>query len=264
MIITLLTDFGTADYFVGAMKGAILSANPRAVIVDITHEIPAHDVRAGAFTLLAASDAFPAGTIHVAVVDPGVGSARRAILAECGGQRYVGPDNGLFSYVCERAGAALVRHLTSRKFFRAGVSATFHGRDVFAPVAAALSVGVEPRELGEEIDDWVRLPPLAPRVCGDGTIEAAIINVDRFGNCVTNLTRRELSEERVARGATLVVNDQLIHRFRRCYADADGDPREPFALWGSAGFLEISALRASAAELLGARRGQIVLVNSDK
>jgi S-adenosylmethionine hydrolase len=264
MIITLLTDFGVADYFVGAMKGVILSANPSAIIVDITHEIPAHDVQAGAFTLLAASETFPEGTIHVAVVDPGVGSARRAILGECGGQLFVAPDNGLLSYVRERAGGARVRHLTNRKFFRGDVSATFHGRDVFAPVAAALSAGVEPRELGEEIDDWVRLPPLAPRVRGDGAIEAEIIHVDRFGNCVTNLTRRELSDERIARGATLVVNDHTIRSFRRFYSDADGDTSEPFAIWGSAGFLEISALRASAARLLGARRGQPVRVTSDE
>jgi S-adenosylmethionine hydrolase len=264
MIITLLTDFGAADYFVGAMKGVILSANPSAIIVDITHEIPAHDVQAGAFTLLAASETFPEGTIHVAVIDPGVGSARRAILAECGGQLFVAPDNGLLSYVCERAIEARVSHITNRKFFRDEVSATFHGRDVFAPVAAALSAGVEPRELGEEIDDRVRLPPLAPRVCDDGMIEATIIHIDRFGNCVTNLTRRELGDERIARGATLNVNGQSIRSFRRFYADADGDTSEPFAIWGSAGFLEISALRTSAAKLLGARRGQIVRVNSDK
>ncbi|HVG30188.1 MAG TPA: SAM-dependent chlorinase/fluorinase [Pyrinomonadaceae bacterium] len=264
MIITLLTDFGAADYFVGALKGVILSANPRATIVDITHEIPAHDVQAGAFTLLAASESFPEGTLHVAVVDPGVGSARRAVLAECGGQRYVGPDNGLFSYVCERAGGARVRHLTNRKFFRREVSATFHGRDVFAPVAAALSAGVDARELGEEIDDWVRLPPLAPRVDGDGTIEATIIHVDRFGNCVTNLTRRELGDEQIARGATLVVGDQPIRRFRRFYADGEGGSPEPFAIWGSAGFLEISAPRASAAAILGAGRGQTVIVTGDK
>jgi S-adenosylmethionine hydrolase len=236
MIITLLTDFGTADYFVGAMKGVILSINPRAVVVDITHEIPAHDVEAGAYTLLAACEAFPAGAIHVAVVDPGVGSARRAILAECGGRRYVGPDNGLFSYVCERAGGTRVRHLTNRKFFLPAVSATFHGRDVFAPVAAALSAGTEPRELGEEIDDWVRLPALAPRDRGGGALEAAIIHVDRFGNCVTSLTRRELSEERIARGVTLRVNGHAIRSFRRFYAD--GHPAAchcspPFVIFNS-------------------------------
>ncbi|MCA1630873.1 MAG: SAM-dependent chlorinase/fluorinase [Acidobacteria bacterium] len=264
MIITLLTDFGTADYFVGALKGVILSANPRATVVDITHEIPAHDVQAGAFTLLAASESFPAGTIHVGVVDPGVGSARRAILAECGGQRFVGPDNGLFSYVCERAGsAARVRHLTNRKFFRKDVSATFHGRDVFAPVAAALSAGAEPREFGEEMDDWVRLASLAPRAGDGGAIEATIIHVDRFGNCVTNLTRRELSDERIARGATLVVGDHTVRSIRRFYADGAGDSPEPFAIWGSAGFLEISAPRASAARLLRVRRGQTVLVSPE-
>ncbi|HEX8162114.1 MAG TPA: SAM-dependent chlorinase/fluorinase [Pyrinomonadaceae bacterium] len=264
MIITLLTDFGTADYFVGAMKGAILTINPRACIVDITHEIPAHDIGAGAFTLLTASETFPPGTIHVAVVDPGVGSARRAILAECGGQLFVAPDNGLVSYARERAGAARVRHLTNRKFFRPEVSATFHGRDVFAPVAASLSAGAQPRELGEEIDDWVRLPPLAPRAREDGALEATIIHVDRFGNCVTSLTRGELGEDASARGAALVVGDHAIRSFRRFYADADGDAREPFAIWGSAGFLEISALRASAAELLGARRGHTVIVTGDR
>jgi S-adenosylmethionine hydrolase len=264
MIISLLTDFGAADYFVGAMKGAILTINPRARVVDITHEIPAHDVEAGAFTLLAASETFPPGAIHVAVVDPGVGSARRAIVAECGGHLFVAPDNGLVSYVCERAGGARVRHLTNRKFFRPEVSATFHGRDIFAPVAAALSAGAEPSELGEEIDDWVRLAPLAPRVGEGGAVEAKIIHVDRFGNCVTNLTRRELSADRIARGVVIVVNDQTIRSFRRFYADADGDAREPFAIWGSAGFLEISALRASAADLLGARRGHSVIVTGDE
>src|SRR5919199_2295171 len=141
MIVTLLTDFGTADYFVGAMKGAVLAVNPRAQVVDITHEIPPQDIEAGAFTLLATHEAFPAGTVHVAVVDPGVGSARRALVAECAGQLFVAPDNGLVSYVCERWGGARFFHATNGKFFREKVSSTFHGRDVFAPVAAALSSG---------------------------------------------------------------------------------------------------------------------------
>src|SRR5918997_2948904 len=142
-VVTLLTDFGGADYFVGAMKGAILSADPRAVLVDLTHDIPAFDVEAAAFTLLAACEAFPAGTVHVAVVDPGVGSARRALAAECAGHFYVGPDNGLFSYVFERGpGVARVFRLTNREYSRQSVSSTFHGRDVFAPVAGALSSGV--------------------------------------------------------------------------------------------------------------------------
>jgi S-adenosylmethionine hydrolase len=269
-LITLLTDFGTSDYFVGAMKGAILKVNPRATIIDITHEIPAHNVQAGAFTLLAACGAFPAGTIHVAVVDPGVGSKRRALVAECGGQLFVAPDNGLLSYVCERANASRFFQATNRKYFRESVSQTFHGRDLFAPVAAALSLGVATRDVGEEINDPVRLPSLAPRVEEDGSVEASIIHIDRFGNCVTNITARELSDEQIARGATLTINGRTIRSFRRFFADAADEPANThtlFAIWGSAGFLEIAAFQTSAAELLGAQRGQIVRVTrgeSDK
>jgi len=139
MIVTLLTDFGTTDYFVGAMKGALLSVCPDACIIDITHEVPAHDIEAGAFILFAAHEAFPPCTIHVAVVDPGVGSARRPILVVSGGHFFVGPDNGLFSYIYERAHTPQVFHLTNEKFFRPSRSTTFHGRDVFAPVAGALA-----------------------------------------------------------------------------------------------------------------------------
>ena len=153
MLITLLTDFGTADYFVGAMKGVIFSINPTARVVDITHEIPPHDIRAGAFTLHAVYKSFPPQTIHVAVVDPGVGSTRRPILVVGGDQFFVGPDNGLFGYVYEREPRCRVFHLTREEYFRRPVSQTFHGRDIFAPVAAALSRGVEPPELGDEIKD---------------------------------------------------------------------------------------------------------------
>jgi S-adenosyl-L-methionine hydrolase (adenosine-forming) len=157
MIVTLLTDFGTADYFVGAMKGAVLSANPAAQVVDLTHEVPAHDVEAGAFTLAAACETFPAGTIHVAVVDPGVGSERRAIIVEGGGQLFVGPDNGIFGLVYERLGAFRVHHIINQSYFRPRPSRTFHGRDLFAPVAGALSQGAPPSAFGPLIEDFVRL-----------------------------------------------------------------------------------------------------------
>src|SRR2546423_4729144 len=162
MIVTLLTDFGTGDYFVGAMKGALLAVNPRAQIVDITHEIAPHDIEAGAFTLLAAFETFPAGTVHVAVVDPGVGSTRRAIVVESERHTFVGPDNGVFGYVFERLNDFHVFHVTNRKYFRRDASATFHGRDRFAPLAGALSRGVRAEELGHEITDFVRLPFSAP------------------------------------------------------------------------------------------------------
>src|ERR671939_1603872 len=151
MIVTLLTDFGTADYFVGALKGAVLAANPEARVVDITHEVPPYDVEAGAFTLRAAFETFPAVTVHVGVVDPGVGSARRAIAVEGRGHTFVGPDNGLFGYVYGRAGPFRVFQLTNEKYFRREVSTTFHGRDIFAPVGGALSGGVPAAELGPEV-----------------------------------------------------------------------------------------------------------------
>ena len=262
MLVTLLTDFGMADYFVGAMKGVILSLNPAAVIVDLTHEVPPQDVRAGAFTLGAAYSSFPAGTVHVAVVDPGVGSERRGVVVSAGGQYFVGPDNGLFGFVYEREPDARVFHLTNEKFIGPEVSATFHGRDVFAPVAAALSTGAAPGELGPEIRDYVRLPDLKPVQAGGGTIEAAIIHIDRFGNCVTNLTRAELDAAVMAEGPRLKVCGREITSFRRFFADGPGEPGELFAVWGSAGYLEIVAYRDSAARLLGAGRGEAVQVQT--
>jgi S-adenosyl-L-methionine hydrolase (adenosine-forming) len=261
MLVTLLTDFGARDYFVGALKGALLTVNPRATLVDLTHEIEAHDVEAAAFTLLAAHEAFPAGTVHLAVVDPGVGSERRALAAECAGQFYVGPDNGLLSRVFERGGGARVFRLTNRGYFREQVSATFHGRDVFAPVAGALSAGVALEELGDPVDDWVRLPSLAPARGPGGTLEAAVIHVDHFGNCVTNVSRAELSDEEIARGVTLEVGGHAVRSFRRFFADERGGAGvEPFAIWGSAGLLEIAVFQDSAACLLGLARGQTVLI----
>lgn len=262
-LISLLTDFGTADYFVGAVKGAILSVNPQARVVDITHDIPAHDIQAGAFTILAAYRSFPPKTVHLCVVDPGVGSARRAILITTRDHFFVGPDNGLFSYVYEREQDARVFHLVNEKYFRPEVSHTFHGRDLFAPVAASVSLGVEPAELGREITDYVRLAPLAPRKRDDGSLEAAVIHVDRFGNCITNITRDDLTEEMLRRGARLRVRGREITSFKNFFAEAEGSGRELFAIWGSAGFLEIAAFQQSAARLLGLERNEQLLLLLD-
>ena len=191
-VITLLTDFGVADYFVGSVKGVILSLNPQARIVDLTHEIPAQDIEAAAFTLLAAYKSFPKGTVHVAVVDPGVGSTRRGIAVVAADQFFVGPDNGIFSYIYERESKFSVYELSNEEFFREPVSPTFHGRDIFAPVAAALSNGVKPAKLGPRVTDPVKLAPLTPEV-RDSRILARIIHIDRFGNCVTNITREVLT-----------------------------------------------------------------------
>ncbi len=263
--ITLLTDFGSADYYVAAMKGVILAANPQARIVDITHEIPPQDIEAAAFTLLAAQAAFPAGTIHVAVVDPGVGSSRCAILVETREAVFVGPDNGIFSYVFDRAlgsGAApKLFHLTNSKYFRQPVSPTFNGRDVFAPVAAALSLGAKSAELGTQITDIVHLPALAPTTLGDGGLKARIIHIDRFGNCVSNIGPDDLTEAMIASGATLRLKGKVVKSFRRYFAEETGSRERLFAVWGSAGFLEIAAQNDSAAKLLNARRGDEVIVS---
>lgn len=243
-VITLLTDFGTADYFVGAVKGAILSVNPNVVIADITHEIPPQDIEAGAFTLLAVYKTFPAGAIHVAVVDPGVGSSRRPILVAANEQFFVGPDNGIFSYIYDREPSHRIFHVTAEKYFRPDPSSTFHGRDIFAPVAAALSTGVPPEEFGLEIKDEIRLLSLETPL--------RIIHIDRFGNCVTNISRE------VFEGKSLSINGRAITALRNFYGEASSSD-EVFAIWGSAGFLEISANGASAAQILGAKRGDTII-----
>jgi S-adenosylmethionine hydrolase len=261
LIVTLLTDFGTADYFVGALKGAVLASNPEAQVVDITHEVPPYDVEAGAFTLRAAFETFPAGTVHVAVVDPGVGSARRAIAVEGRGHTFVGPDNGLFGLIYERVRPFRVFQLTNANYFRQEVSPTFHGRDIFAPVAGALSRGVSAEELGPEVFDFVRLPSAAPERAGDGMLVGAVLHVDRFGNLVTNITPEELSEEAIARGARLRIAGREVRRFRRFFAEDVEGSGEPFAVWGSAGLLEVAIFRGSAARVLGVKRGDRVEVN---
>lgn len=251
-VITLLTDFGTADYFVGAMKGAILSVNRAAVITGITHEIPPQDVEAGAFTLLAAYQTFPGGTIHVAVVDPGVGSSRRAIIVKAAKQFFVGPDNGIFTYIYDRDPSNKVFHVTAENYFRHPTSSTFHGRDVFAPVAAALSQGVKPEAFGPVITDAVRLPiSLTPEVQKNGDLHGRVLHIDRFGNCITNLTWEVVED-----GSELVIKKKRISTFREFY---DGAGKNLFAIWGSAGFLEISMNGRSAAEVLRVKRGDRVV-----
>lgn len=260
-VVTLLTDFGTADYFVAAVKGVILTINPSATIVDITHQIPPQDIESGAFTLMTCYRDFPAGTVHVAVVDPGVGSARRGIVLSTGSQYFVGPDNGLFSYIldCERSHKTF--HITEEKYFRQPASTTFHGRDVFAPVAAALSQGVKPNKFGPRITDEVRLRSLSP-VKRNAKLEGRIIHIDRFGNCVTNFTRADLPDAK-----RLLVKRRVVEAFRQFYGDEERSKNkskaesELFAIWGSAGFLELSVNRGSAAALLKAKRGDPVIAS---
>lgn len=257
MIVTLLTDFGLLDHYVGTMKGVILGEAPGASIVDLGHDVSPGDITAGAFSLLAAYPYLPAGTAHVVVIDPGVGSDRRVIAVEAAGQRFVGPDNGVFSYLLDREPAARVFHVTDDGFFRTPVSTTFHGRDIFAPLGAALARGVEPERLGPPIRDARRLASLSPQVEAAGRVLGRVLHVDRFGNCITNLAVEHLGSGVLRiRGENGAVE---VAGVRRQYAGAAA--HTPFLIEGSTGFIEISLNGGSAAALLGIESGAVVEVD---
>ncbi len=246
-VITLLTDFGVADTYVGQMKGAILAIAPAATLVDLTHAVPAQDVFAGAFLLWTAVAAFPPGTVHLAVVDPGVGSSRRALAVQTQrGDRLVGPDNGLLMPAAERLGGigSAVGLATP-----ASASATFHGRDVFAPAAARLAAGAPLRDLGRPVTDLVELS--LPTANEDG---GQVVHVDVYGNLITNIPADSL-----ARDSVVAVGDAQVPLVA-FYEQAQ--PGALLALIGSAGLLEISVRNGSAAERLGARRGTPVTLSS--
>jgi len=252
-LITLTTDFGEADYFVAAMKGAINCVNPAAEIVDITHLIPAHDVYTAAFTLMCCYRDFPKNTIHVVVVDPGVGSSRRPIMAMTDDYNFIGPDNGVFSYVYQREQINRVVCFTAEHYFRQPVSNTFHGRDVFAPCAGYVSKLIDWRMMGNEVSDPVRFNTPTPTVVSEKLIRGAVIHVDRFGNLITNITSNELTEQLVRAGARVKVGTHEAARVLTHFAEANQN--ELFAYFGSAGFLEVAVPRQSAARVVEGRRG---------
>ena len=251
-VIALLTDFGTRDYYVAAMKGVILSIAPSAVIVDITHEIPPQDVRDAAYTLRACYRDFPAGTIFVAVVDPGVGSERRALVVESEGYFFVGPDNGVLGFIFDDDARAF--ELANDRYFRRPVSNTFHGRDIFAPVAAYLSLGIMAQEFGAPVSDPVRLAEGRPSVV-EGGLEGEVIHIDRFGNLVTNVTSHDLPAS-----YSVGINGMVIEKRCRFYAEANRG--ELFSIVGSAGFMEISIRDGSAAKELDVEAGNSIVVRT--
>lgn len=254
-LITLLTDFGSADHYVAAMKGVILGICPEANIIDISHEVNPYDMTGAAFTLAQAWKSFPPGTVHLVVVDPGVGSARRPIVAEAGGHLFVGPDNGVFSMAFHGCGECSVREITASGFFRQPVSRTFHGRDIFAPVAARLAAGVAVEAMGEVIEDWVRLPPWSPVQTGPDVWEGTILKVDRFGNLITNFESAawtQLGE----RPFEFSVGAARITGLAASYAEVAAG--KLFVIAGSAGFLEISARQSNAAAITGTGSGSKV------
>lgn len=253
MTIALLTDFGVADYFVGAMKGAILSICRNAQIIDITHDIAAQNIASASFTLRACFANFPAQTIFVAVVDPGVGSNRRAILVEANDYFFIAPDNGLLDFVFDETENFQVFELTNQEYFSERISRTFHGRDVFAPVAAHLANGVKPAEFGAQITDFVRLEEVRPKKIDDTTVEGAVIHIDRFGNLITNLKQEDLPEN-----FQLEINGTRIEKLQTYFAEAETN--ELFMIFGSAGFLEIVAFQSSAEKFLTAKIGDTVFI----
>jgi S-adenosyl-L-methionine hydrolase (adenosine-forming) len=251
-IITLLTDFGIEDYYVAAMKGVILARCGHARLIDISHNIAPQNVLSAGYVLRGAYEQFPAGTIHLAVVDPGVGSSRRGIILRTDRYLFVGPDNGLFSLVMPESVESF--EIQPSAHLPAMVSNTFHGRDIFAPVAAALATGVKPDELGSPIPDPQRLRPITQ--ISSSEIESQIIHIDRFGNGVTGIERRQLNSDLLPRSFAVRVGDAVIHGQKRFYSEEPVVSGEPFVIWGSLNFLEISVANDSAAAALGLYCGQ--------
>lgn len=259
-IVTLTTDFGLNDHFVGAMKGVILEIVPEAAIVDISHAVQAFDVLDGALAISQAYSYFPTGTVHVVVVDPGVGTTRRPIIASSDGYHFVAPDNGVLSMVYAKEERIHVRHVTSEHYFRQPVSNTFHGRDIFAPVAAYLAKQVDSHKFGEEIEDYVRFAAPRPKAAGDNRIRAVVLKVDRFGNLITNVTPQDvpaLFAEKPGAFKILVGNKEVTE-IRTSYAE--GTAGQVFGILGSMGYLEIAANRAPATQITGANKGAEVSI----
>jgi S-adenosylmethionine hydrolase len=242
-----------SDHYVGAMKGVILSICPQAQIVDISHEVTPFETAEGAFTVSQAYRCFPKRTTHVVVVDPGVGTARRPILMEAGGQDFVAPDNGVLAmiYAQERH---KVRLISNTGYFREPVSRTFHGRDIFAPVAAHIAAGVAPSRMGKIIHDYLRPEFEKPQPSGKRSWSGRVLKIDRFGNLITNFHEREFPALD-QKSFSLAIGMAEIVRMSRTYAEAK--PGELFAIMGSSGYLEVSVNRGSAAKQVGCQAGSV-------
>ena len=254
-LVTLTTDFGMRDPYVAALKGQVLSRCPSTEIVDLTHEIAPGNIVEGALFLAGSIPYFPQDTYHVVVIDPGVGSERRPIVAALGGQIVVCPDNGLLTLICQRSPLEEAFIITNPEFRREEVSATFHGRDIFAPTAGSLAAGRKPREVGESLETilMVRLPE--PNYKLEGTARGEIIHVDRFGNCITNIHRSVLFE---TKDVQVKMDNVEFQRLSRTYGDVPVE--QPLALIGSSDYLEISVNRGSAEDNFDLQRGDRVEV----
>ncbi|HSW49811.1 MAG TPA: SAM-dependent chlorinase/fluorinase [Bryobacteraceae bacterium] len=253
-IVTLTTDFGLSDHFVGAMKGVILSLEPRARIVDISHTVTPYSIAEAAFVLWQAYACFPRGTVHVVVVDPGVGSARRALLVEAAGQYFLAPDNGVLSMILARE-KHKVRAITAERYFRRPVSRTFHGRDIFAPVAAHLARGVAPARFGRLISDYARGEFAKPVPAGESGWKGTVLKADRFGNLITNFPSEGHAGLRTGEFEMRAGR----RRITRCVSSySEGRRGELIVIAGSSELLEIAVNQGSAAKLTGLAAGSPV------
>lgn len=254
-VITILTDYGITDSYVAEVKGAILKINPEATIIDVSHDVGNYDISAGAFHMARASPYFPEGTVHVGVVDPGVGSSRKGIIIKAKDMWFVGPDNGLMAPAADRIGYEQAWEITNLELLPSKVSEVFDGRDVFGPTGALLSKGVSPDEIGTKIDEIIRLPYYQPEIKGD-VIHGNVIHIDGFGNVVTNITYDTLKQVGVDSEATfnLTVDDKeykvpYVLRFSAV------EKRELLVLVAGGGYLEISVNQGNAGKRLGLSEG---------
>jgi S-adenosylmethionine hydrolase len=257
-VIALLSDFGTRDHYAGTMKGVMLGIAPEAVLVDLTHDIAAHDVLQGALQLAGACRYFPSGTIFLAVVDPSVGTARRGIAVEAGDYRFVAPDNGLLTAALKDTPPRHIVELTERRYARPTVSRTFEGRDRFAPAAAWLARGVKLTALGRVLTDYQRLDIPLPDVVAE-VLRGTVLFVDRFGNAVTNIDRRTFDRFTQGRPMQIAAAGTTVARLVDTYADIGAD--QICALFGSTDHLELAARAASAAERLAIGTGAMVEIS---
>ncbi len=254
-LITFTTDFGLSDHYAGTMKGVILNINPSAQIVDICNSVQSFDVLDGAITIAQAYRYFPTDTVHLVVVDPGVGSTRRPILVTTEKHMFIAPDNGVLSFVYEREERISVRHITADHYFLQPVSQTFHGRDIFSAVAGWLSKGVEVNKFGDEISDYARFAAPRPKPADDRLLKGIVIKVDKFGNLITNITPKDLPQlfSSDPPPFKVMIAKREITRMTNSYAE--GTPGEVFVILNSMGFLEIASHRGSAAQIVGAGKG---------
>ncbi|MCW3983573.1 MAG: S-adenosyl-l-methionine hydroxide adenosyltransferase family protein [Candidatus Bathyarchaeota archaeon] len=255
-MITLTSDFGLKDPYVAEMKGVILTINPNATLIDITHKVEKYNIRMGAFILASAAPYYPKGAVHVAVVDPGVGTTRRAIIVQTKNGFFVGPDNGLLMIAAQAQGIEHIYEIANPKFMLPKVSSTFHGRDIFAPAAAHLDRGIAPQEFGPEVTDPVT-PKFASVEHKNGALFGEVLHVDDFGNVITNIPKEDLQD-----GTLKVTLHHLTLQLALSETYAETKLHEPTALVGSHGFLELALNQGSFAEKFHVNAGDKVQVSA--